>query len=79
MSEIVVGGWHTVDEIFEYDCELLDELLGFFGEREGAVVDGGEVQFFEDAVNVVNFCLRFVGIYNWCGFEAIVFLVLEEY
>jgi hypothetical protein len=41
VDEIIVGGWNAIDQIFKDDRELLDELLGFCGDREGAIVDSG--------------------------------------
>jgi hypothetical protein len=64
MGEVIVGGWYAVYEIFEDDGELLDEDLGFFGEREGPVVDGGEIEVFEDSVYIVYFGFCFAGGYD---------------
>jgi hypothetical protein len=41
VSEVVVGCGDAIDEVLEDYCEFLDQLLGFFGEREGSVVDRG--------------------------------------
>lgn len=64
MDEVIVGGGNAVYQIFEDDGELLEYLLGFVGDGEGTVVDRGEVQVFEDAVDVVFFSGGFAGGYD---------------
>ena len=41
MNEVIVSGGHTINQVFEDDSELLHQLLGFFGDGEGAVINGG--------------------------------------
>lgn len=41
MNEVIVSCWHAIDQVFEDDGELLHQLLGFFGDGEGAVINGG--------------------------------------
>ena len=76
MDEVVVGGWHAIDQVLEYHGELLDELLRFFGEGEGAIVNGCEVQVVEDPCNIVFFFRGFVWGYDWFGGEVFFVLVL---
>jgi len=54
----------------------LDEVLGLFGERESFVIDGGEVEIFEDAVYIVGFGGSFSGSYDF--FVGGEFLVLGD-
>lgn len=48
--------------------------MGLGGDGEGAVVDGGEVELVEDAVDVVFFFFGLGGGNGFGGFEAVIFL-----
>ena len=74
MNEVIVSGGHTINQVFEDDSELLHQLLGFFGDGEGAVVYGGKIEVVEDLSDVVLLFGGFVGCYDWFWGEA--FLVL---
>ena len=76
MNEVVVRGWHTIDQVLEDHGELLHELLRFFREGEGTVIDSGEVQVVEDSRDVVFFFRGFVWGYDWFGREVFLVLVL---
>ncbi len=64
VNQVIIRGGHAVHEIFEDDCEFLQDLLRLFRNGEGSVVDGREVEVFKDPVNVVLFCSCFVRGYD---------------
>jgi hypothetical protein len=64
--EVVVSGGDAVDDVLEDELEFVEELLGFFGEAEDAVVDGGEVELVEDRGEV--FFLLFFLLGGRAGF-----------
>jgi hypothetical protein len=74
VNEVIVGRWYAIDEVFENNSELLHQLLGLFGDGEGAVVYGGKIEVVEDLSDVVLLFGGFVGCYDWFWGEA--FLVL---
>jgi len=74
MGEVVVCGWNAIDEIFQDEGEGLDEGLGFFGERDGFVVYGGDIELVEDAEDFCFFGGGFICGNRWIGLEGVLVL-----